>query len=288
MKSAVLCLLLVPCTFGQEPTKLPEIVLKPLPAEGKLAVFRPAFAKYLRVFDVLVVATEKTSDRKVLHAGHVLAQYLDNDEDGKPDNPKVAANLRERGAFLAMAARERDFRRLRMNWRKLERAGFKLGQDLYGEETLPDGPPHVRKRGRFDASLEEVLHLVSHGYEEVYPKALRFDVGSKLADAMDLARGGRFRRIPNRYPEGAWYHYYDETCDYQCQAAEYFYWALTSILGGQNYPGRKQEIDNEWELPTKKLVEQRDKAVFKLLTDPRFQLPKVLPDGTYGTQAKRK
>jgi len=288
MKSILSVLLLVATAVAQTSDKPPKFVIKPLPEKGRLAVFRPAFSKHLRVFDVLVVATGKTDDKKMLHAGHVLAQYIDNDEDGEPDNPAVVANLRKRGAFLAMAARERDFRRLRMDWRKLERAGFQLGQDLYGEETLPDGPPHVRKRGRFDASLEEVLHLVSHGYEEVYPKALRFRAGSKLADAMDLARGGRFRRVPDRYPEKAWYHYDDETCDYGCQAAEYFYWALTSILGGQDYPGRKKEIAHEWELPTKELVEQRDKAVFKLLTDPRFRLPTVLPDGTYRKDPKGK
>ena len=264
-----------------------DLGVKPIPVKGKLGVFRPAFEKHVEVFGVLVVATASTPDAKVLHAGKVLAQYLDNDEDGKPDNPKVAANLRSRGAFLAMTARERDFRRLRLDWRKLERAGFELGQDLYGEETIPDGPPHKRKRGRFDASLEEVLHLVSHGYEEVYPKVFRFRVGSKLADAMDLARGGRFRRSPRRYPESAWYHYDDKTCDYGCQCAEYFYWALTSILGAQDYPGRAKEIGQEWELPTRKLVQERDKAVFKLITDPRYHLPTVLPDGRYGEKRQR-
>ena len=267
-----------------EVPKLPEVCVKGIPEAGRLAVFRPSFAKYAEAFGVFVVATATTADAKVLHAGKVLAQYLDNDEDGKPDNPKVVANLRGRGAFLAMTARERDFRRLRMDWRKLERAGFELGQDLYGEETLPEGPPHKQKRGRFDASLEEVLHLVSHGYEEVYPKVFRFRAGSKLADAMDIARGGRFRRTPRRYPESAWYHYDDETCDYGCQCAEYFYWALTSILGGQDYPGRAKEIAEEWELPTRKLVQQRDKAVFKLLTDPRYRLPTALPDGRYGVK----
>ena len=39
--------------------------------------------------------------------------------------------------------RERDFERLDLGWERLERAGFELGQDLYGEETLPQGPPHT-------------------------------------------------------------------------------------------------------------------------------------------------
>jgi hypothetical protein len=285
MKKSLIASVVLVAGAGLPSGALPEIVLIPLPEKGRLAVFRPAFHKYVEVFGVLVVATAKTEDAKILHAGNVLAQYLDNDADGKPDNPEVVANLRKRGAFVAMAERERDFRRLRINWEKLERAGFELGQDLYGEETQPAGPPHLARRGRFDASLEEVLHLVSHGYEEVYPEAFRFRAGSKLADAMDLARGGRFRRIPRRYPASAWYHYDDDTCDYGCQCAEYFYWALTSILGGQDYPGRAREIDNEWELPTRALVAQRDKAVFQLLTNPKYRLPTVLPDGKYRKKA---
>ncbi len=284
--TGLLFLLLSSLVQGQGEGKVSELVVRPLPKDGRLAVFRPVFEKHVEVFGVLVVATANTADVKVLHASNVLAQYLDNDEDGAVDNPAVLKNLRERGAFLAMTAFERDFRRLDMDWERLERAGFRLGQDLYGEETLPQGPPHVKRRGRFDAALEEVLHLVSHGFEEVYPEAFRFRPGSALANAMDVARGGRFRRVPRRYPEEAWYHYDDRTCDYGCQCAEYFYWALTTILGAQDYPGRGRQIADEWEPHTRELLQRRDPAVFKLLTDPRYKLPTRLPDGSYGPAAE--
>ena len=62
---------------------------------------------------------------------------------------------------------------------------------------------------------------------------------------------------------------------------EYFYWALTSILGAQSYPGRAEEISNEWEAPTRNLVESKDPDVFALLTNPVYKLPSVLPDGVY-------
>jgi hypothetical protein len=64
-------------------------------------------------------------------------------------------------------------------------------------------------------------------------------------------------------------------------AAEYFYWTLTSLLGGQSYPGRAQEIAEEWECPTPELLEKMDPAVHRLLTDQSFALPRVLPDGVY-------
>ena len=98
---------------------------------------------------------------------------------------------------------------------------------------------------------------------------------------MDLARGGRFDRTPRRYPKDAWYTYDDRTCDYECQAAEYFYWALTTLLGGQDFPGRAEEIGREWRPTTAEALLETDSAVYELLSNPEFALPRVLPDGHY-------
>ena len=255
--------------------------------EGRFAPFHTVFDKRIDVFGVQVLGTPKLGKKKMLHAAHVMAQYLDNDEDGEIDDPRIHRRLVDGGAFLAMAETEREFQRIDLDLDTLEERGFQIGQDLYGEETLPDGPPHVRKRGRFDASLEEVWHLVSNGWEAEYPDTFGYQPGSTLCDAMDLARGGRFRRIPRSYPEGAWYHYDDRSCDYSCMAAEYFYWALTSLLHGQNYPGRAREIAHEWECPTAESLAERDKAVHALLTDPRWALPRMLPDGSYNSDKKK-
>ena len=83
---------------------------------------------------------------------------------------------------------------------------------------------------------------------------------------------------------GGWYHYDDPTCDYQCNATEYMYWSLTSILGAQDYPWRIQEIANEWELPTLQLMQQHNMAMVKMLQDPTWGLATVLPDSTYDPQ----
>ena len=98
---------------------------------------------------------------------------------------------------------------------------------------------------------------------------------------MDRARGGRFDEVPKKYPEGAWYSYDDETCDYDCQNSEYIYWALTSILGAQDYPGRLEQIGREWKLNTREKVRKKDPAVYSILTHPKYRLPTVLPDGKY-------
>jgi len=101
---------------------------------------------------------------------------------------------------------------------------------------------------------------------------------------MDIARDGHFEDVPASYPAGAWYTYDDETCDYACMISEYIYWALTSNLGGQNFPGRYEEIGHEWKLNTPEKLRQGDPAIYELLTDPEYHFPTHLPDGNY--QAK--
>ena len=98
---------------------------------------------------------------KLRHAAIILAEYLDNDEDGEPDNPKVLGTMIERDAFLFMTANERALERLDHD--VFQDAGFLHGQGQVGTETNPGG-------GEFDAALEEVLHLISHeGYAHAYP-----------------------------------------------------------------------------------------------------------------------
>jgi len=98
---------------------------------------------------------------------------------------------------------------------------------------------------------------------------------------MDRARGGYFENVPTQYPDGAWYTYDDRTCDYSCQATEYIYWGLTSVLGAQSFPGRLDEIAHEWRLNTAAKVQATDRRLWRLLRKKRWKLPTVLPDGDY-------
>lgn len=262
---------------------------EPVPESGRLAAFRPHFDRFVDVFGVLVVATPTVEERKLRHAATVLAEWLDNDEDGVPDDERAHRVLIDEVAVLVMTDTERELERLigRLDAEVFNRIDSQNWQNLYGEQTRPDGPPHSGERGRFDAAIEEALHLVTSGWQVAYPEALGYQPGSRLADAMDLARGGRFTQVPQAYPAEAWYHYGDRTCNYKCMAAEYLYWALTSYLGGQDFPGRAEEIAIEWECSTPELLAARDRAVFELLTDPQFSLPRTLPDGVYAPSPRR-
>ena len=96
---------------------------------------------------------------------------------------------------------------------------------------------------------------------------------------MNNARGGYFQKVPNKYPKEAYYTYDDKSCDYECQITEYFYWGMTPVLGGQNAPGRIEQIQDEWRLNTPAKVEVRAPELFDLLTNPKYSLPTVLPGG---------
>ena len=230
------------------------------------------FCKTTEVFGVKIYATENVANDKIFHAASVLAQYLDNNEDGVVDNELVLNELVEKKVWVLMVENKSELDAAI----RIPPMG-KPFQDLHDEEvTLINGSP------RFDASLEEVLHLITqHGYAEVYPNIFGENKDSEIAKAMDIARGGYFKNVPNSYPSNAWYTYDDKTCDYSCQITEYTYWALTSILGGQNYPGRLDEIKQEWRLNTKEKVKNSDPIVFSLMTDPQFNLPTNIPDGKY-------
>ena len=236
------------------------------------------FCKKVNVFGVMLYATSTVSDQDLLHAANVMAQYLDNDEDTIIDNPLVLDKMIENQSSMVLFGTEnsKDQRAAFNSARNIEDK-YKF-QDLYGSEIHPnwnyDAP--------FDATFEEVLHLITHsGYSQVYPSVFGEQQGSEIANAMDLARGGQFTSIPSSYSSDAWYSYDDRTCEYDCQVTEYFYWALTSLLGAQDYSGRLDEIGHEWKANTPALVQSMDPAVYAILTDTTYHLPTVLPDGSY-------
>ena len=167
---------------------------------------------------------KQTDDDKLLHVAAVLAEYIDNSEDGVPDNPKIMKALIEGKGAIVMTDTEEDAQRIRRE--ELKRPRGPGG--IEGEYT------HAKARGVFDVSLEEVLHQVTDvGWGGAYPEVFGRVPGTEMANAVDLARGGRYMDPPEQYPEDAGYTYYDETCDYDCQLSEYLYGGFTSILGGQ-------------------------------------------------------
>ncbi|MDQ7036663.1 MAG: hypothetical protein Q9P01_18075 [Anaerolineae bacterium] len=181
----------------------------------------------------------------------------------------------ENHASLIMFNREGEEEQFDESAEMLFEQGVEL-QLLYGFETLPTGD------NEFDTTLEEVLHLITHaGYAYAYPDIWGEEPGTAVSLAMDEARGGFFDGVPRQYPDDAWYSYDDRTCEYDCQISEYIYWALTSLLGGQDFVGRLEEIGHEWRLNTPEKLQATDSRIYALLTNPEYAFPTILPDGAY-------
>ena len=261
----------------------PALSDKPMPlGASDPAAVRRVFNRQLKIFGIRVLATRRTPDAKLRHAAAILAGYLDNDRDGRVDNPQVVAAMVRQKATLVMFATEREAERLERTlpdrWQDSHQAVA-----LFAEETHPGGAA----RRRFDASYEEIFHLITHaGYAAAYPAVFGMRPGSQLANAMDRARGGRFLRVPRRYPAKAWYTYDDRSCDYGCQTQEYIYWGMTSLLGAQSAEWRFRDIRQEWRLNTPKKFRAGDPMLYRLLTDSRYRFPKKLPDGKYRVSSK--
>ena len=234
------------------------------------------FSTYAEVFGLRVYAEDGFTEAQVLHAVSVLAELIDNDEDGTPDDEVLVTQLQKAGFIMPMFNDEGSsaMRSFEKNYE-----GDGVSAVLFANEVDPNQPGHWGA----DASVEEIMHTINHrGHVEIYPEAFGIEPNSSLmSEAMDIARGGQFTSVPNNYPEEAWYHYDDKTCDYGCMAIEYIYWAQVSNMEILNDPDTCAGIANEWEPCSKALLEGMDTRMYALITDPAYKLPQNAPDGIY-------
>jgi len=235
------------------------------------------FTKYINVFGIGIYAEDGVSDEKVKHVAAVFAEWLDNDEDSVVDNSLVLAELLSRETLMPVFAYEGSPAE---NTFFDNYNGSGIAAACYNNEIITTRP----LVDEFDASVEEILHAISSlGYAHAYPSSFSEEENSNslLTQAMDAARGGHFVDIPSPYPSSAWYHYDDNTCEYNCMATEYFYWGLTSKLGIQDFANRCNEIANEWEACTSNQFETTDELLYNLFSDATYSLPTNAPDGNY-------
>ena len=235
------------------------------------------FTKYVDVLGCFSIYAESTiSDAKVLHAAAVAAELLDNNEDGIVDDPLIEAQLISESALMPIFFQDGN---AAMNTFGNNYNGDGVSAVLYNDEIDPTQTGHWGD----DASVEEIMHTINHvGHTNVYPSAFSLQANSSLLTAaMDVARGGQFMSVPNNYPASAWYHYDDWTCDYECMAIEYIYWAQVSNMGILDDPQTASGIANEWEPYNATLLQSMDVLIYALITDPQYKLPQLAPDGNY-------
>jgi hypothetical protein len=236
------------------------------------------FSKYVNVLGCIhIYAESNISDEKVLHVASVAAELLDNNEDGTVDDLLIEASLIELNTIMPVFQSE--------NGNSIDTFFDNLGDDgctgavLFRNEIDPNQPGYWGS----DATVEEVLHTInSCGHVEVYPSLYALEPNSSyLTGAMDIARGGQFITMPNSYPDEAWYHYDDWTCEYDCMAMEYLYWCIVTYMGILSDAQTCAGISNEWEPCTPELFESTDTLMFNLVNDTENMLPQLAPDGNY-------
>ena len=211
----------------------------------------PWVSQFREVFGVPIFATNQVTGDDVDHVRDVLKAYLDNNRDGRPDNRKVVKELIRSNAGMVMFSNEDEAEKSTI-WESRQSQKYELFL-VSGDET--------NVAGRFDASLEEVLHMITDsGYSPAYPSAFGAKRKSKLG------------RLTSAAVKRGDFVYDDPSCDLStCMTQEYFYWSVTSLNGLQ--ANRCEEISDEWRNCTPELMRLNDPKMVALITKKRYRIP---------------
>jgi len=237
--------------------------------------------KYTTVFGIHVfVNSTVVNDAKFQHTCSVIAAWMDNDQDGCVDIPAIVPKLTSIKASHVIKSRFTN------NYRKaFEKFGynFKASQDLI--EVNPQCSGTKGTINCNDATLEEVFHVVTQGWELAYPKVFGNSPTkhSALTRLLDVARGGRFIKTPTKYPAKAFYTYTDQTCRYDCQAMEYLWFGMAGYL---NMTKGQSDKKKEYRYINREAIKKGDPNMVKFLTNPKFMMPTVAPTGVYNGKTK--
>ena len=275
-------------TATPAPAPIPTSVSLPtfeiLSEHPTLDCLNTQFQMFVEVFGLYVVAPSSAPEEYVTHSANVLAQYIDNDADGLPDDSAVLEHLQRENVLVPvweMSTRE-QFNQARRRT-ECEDGVITVASMYYDEDQWAIGG--IESTGKWDTNLEEIWHIVSIGWYATYPEFFGDEPSkqSKLVDAMDFARGGRFFAVPDKYPDNAWYSYYDDTCDYGCQLHEYFYWITMANIDALDsaLTIKCAESSDEWSICNRAELEKVDVLAFGLLNNHGFNLPTSIPNGRY-------
>jgi len=249
---------------------------------------------FTEAFGIKIIGTQAAKS-KLSHVATVLAELLDNDNDGCVDDPNIMnamlKQMKDTNKNFAIFVQSEDLDSI--NFNLLNQAKIQLVQFLQPFEIKPE----CTNSGTFtgscvDATQEEMFHVItSLGHKAAYPEVfgLAFNLKSTLQLAMDKARGGRFQTVPRRksgYPANAWYTYTDTTCDYKCQVTEYIWWGFCSYTGLCQGLDGVSSFKNEFKYLKKSdlLVYDKDLAKFFLTSADKtasFRLPTSAANGKY-------
>lgn len=215
------------------------------------------FTKQAMVFDVLAIcATMDVPERKFRYASNIAAEWLDNNGDGKADEPRVIKAMEATRPFLIMTESGPSWKLKRELAPALSN---RVGQDLSADETKP-------ANGRRDASQEELHHLVmGAGWGTAFPDVFSDQKGSELYAQWELAEEQRN------------YSYWDPTCNASCKVHEFFYLATAAFMGSS-----ADLHSNEMRLKNRKQLKTALPKIMAIMRSPDYNFPiNHWPSGKY-------
>ena len=243
------------------------------------------------------MSTSEVPISKMVHTAKVLASYIDNDEDGEPDDSQVLNYLVNKNKITpvwTISTREA------FGSSPCFESNFDMNASMYvasgelntGDSWILGGLENAKEKDgpdNWDTNLEEMWHIVTDGWSGAYESVFggSWENPSELTEAMDTARGGRFKDIPASYPADAWYSYYAEDCVYGCQKTEYIYWGLMSNFNALSIADHCSNVESEWKLCTTEEFRATDTKLSALLNDRGFAIPTNIPDGNYRGQKSK-
>ena len=288
-------------------------------------------ARVTSVFGVRICVTNAawaSAPSKCDHVANVLAELLDNDEDGAPDDPTVLAEMISGGYGLFVTATENEVANPPSSgrWRL-----FGLFEAVPNACDVPvnrgaSATDRASWAGAFvinttqlgcdtarDATVEEVLHLITEAAAVVFPSLWRTNYTSQAGAALSEANGncgnghtGNYIS-PSVYPAyycSGQYAHDDPTCDVACLVVEGIYWASISYVGGFYWTTRAHQIRTKWLMATPddgmpllpwsvanrrvanaRTLQSGSPALYALVSDTTSAghawLPHTMPDGRY-------
>ena len=220
-----------------------------------------AFDKSALVFDTLLICgTNQVSAEKLTHAANVAAEWLDNDEDGQVDEPRLLTALKENNPVVLMTGSGISARAIPT---LLPLIQGRSSQDLSAAETNPAGE-------RRDASQEEIHHIIMNaGWIPLFPATFsdQANQNSTLYQAWKIADDNQH------------YVYNDPTCNDSCKVTEFVYLATAAYM---ETGAEKDLASDEMRLNTRAELGQAIPSVIEIFESNEYLYPtNHWPDGTY-------
>eukprot|EP00795_Rhopilema_esculentum_P008380 gene8380-14355_t len=225
----------------------------------------PGVQRYIGIFGIKIVSRQPVCDNSLQHAANILAQLIDCDEDGAPDDTTVVTNLRQLKATLI------------------------LSQDGVKEEPKNESDSHkiVIKKCKSQDNQRIILtsmlrYLTIFGIIPAYQGTLGAQRQSFLRQNLNIIVGDCGYAFDGtlKWPQCTGHVFYNETsCDMQCMAREYLIELIKTILGLA--PISSEEGKGFWDIRNKTDLMLYDSRGYSLIKQVLPWLPKKKPNGNY-------